>query len=319
MRRSMLWSLMIAVAVLVSGCGGQGSSQGAAFAGDGRLKVATSLYPIYEFARTVGGDRLDLVNLVPVGVEPHDWEPTATHIRLLNEADLFLYNGAGFEHWVVDVLGSLDNKPLRVVETSRGFALLPADAHDHGEDGHDEDGHDDHDHDPHLWLDPAGVIHIVTVIRDALIAADPANQATYEANAAAYIAELEALDAEMESGLSQCRTREFFTTHNAFSYLAHRYGLTQHAIMGLAPDAEPTPRALREVIEEARAHEIKFIFFERLASDRVARVVAEEVGAQTLVLNPFEGLTPAEVEAGKDYLSVMRENLANLRVALECE
>lgn len=318
MRRFLLWSLIVAAAVLVAGCGGKGSSQGASFAADGRLRVAASLYPVYEFARAVGGDRIDLVNLVPPGVEPHDWEPTPAQIRTLNAADLFLYNGAGFEHWVEDVLGSLDNKALRAVEVSRGFPLLEAGAHGHGDSaGHDE--HAEHEHDPHIWLDPAGAVHIVTVIRDALAEADPANRAVYEANAAAYVEELQALDAEMEAGLSRCRTRELFTTHNAFGYLARRYGLTQHPIMGLAPDAEPTPRALREIVEEAKAHEVKFIFFESLASDRVARVVAEEIGAQTLVLNPFEGLTPSEVRAGRDYLSVMRENLANLRLALECE
>lgn len=321
MRRAMLTLLILLVALSAAGCGGTGSTKVESFAGSGKLKVATSFYPLYEFAKAVGGEKVDIVNLVPAGTEPHDWEPTPGHIKVLNESALFFYNGAGFEHWVEKSLTALDNKNLVSVETSTGFDLIHVEE-EHA-DGAKDEQKDDHDHeggiDPHLWLDPQGVIHTVTVIRDSLIKADAVNKATYEANAAAYIEQLKALDAEMKSGLSQCRTQEFFTTHDAFGYLARRYSLTQHPIMGLAPDAEPTAKDLQAVVEEAKAEQIKYIFFETLVSDKVANVVAQEVGAKTLVLNPFEGLTDDEVKAGKSYLSVMRENLANLKTALECK
>lgn len=310
MRRALWAGLVALVMVVAAGCGGAQSNQVPTFVGSGQLKVATSFYPLYEFAKAVGGDEIALANLVPTGTEPHDWEPTARDIKTLNVAQLFLYNGAGFEHWVDRTLKSLDNKSLQVVETSHDFALI------HGEeDGHD---HGDEGLDPHIWLDPQGAIHTVAAIRDGLIAADGAHKATYEANAAAYIAKLQALDAEFAQGLSQCRTREFFTTHAAFGYLAHRYDLTQHPIMGLAPDAEPSPKELKAIVDEAKEHGVKHIFFETLVSDKVAKVVAQEIGAQTLVLNPFEGLTNEEIKAGQDYLSVMRTNLTNLKTALEC-
>jgi zinc transport system substrate-binding protein len=315
MRRSFL-AVLALVGLLVTGCGGTSSKVPAFAAGSGKLKVAASFYPLYEFARAVGGDKVEVVNLVPPGTEPHDWEPTAGHIKSLNQAQVFLYNGAGFEHWVEKTLQSLDNKALAAVETSHGFALIEGEAE---EEDHDHDHGDASAMDPHIWLDPMGAIHTVEAIRDAFIAADGANKATYEANAAAYVAKLKALDTEFKSGLSQCRTKEFFTSHAAFGYLAQRYQLTQHPIMGLAPDAEPKPKELQAIVEEAKEHNVKYIFFETLVSDKVAKVIAGEVGAQTLVLNPFEGLTEQEIQAGRDYLSVMRDNLANLKTALECK
>ena len=187
--------LIVLIPLLAVGCtrAGQPGSGSSNFAGDGRLKVVASIYPVYEFARAVGGERIDLVLLVPPGTEPHDWEPSVGDIRTLNAADLFLYSGAGFEHWVGQALASLDNRGLTVVETSEEFALLTesgelddhhsgdGDEHaEHGEvgldgkdaagggaddhNGHDGRDHDDHDHggvDPHVWLDPAGAAHAV--------------------------------------------------------------------------------------------------------------------------------------------------------------
>lgn len=346
--RRLRWLAALALTLmLVGGCGGTNVTRrgASAFVGDGRLRVATSIYPVYEFARAVGGDQVDLVNLVPPGTEPHDWEPSVGDIRTLNDAQVFLYNGAGFEHWVDAALASLDNRDLMAMETSEGFALLDAAGHGHSHEGelvhdehdpdqahedddhhadpeHEDSDHHAHDHgdlDPHIWLDPNGAAHTVARIRDALAAADPANAEVYRSNAEAYLAELAALDEEFAAGLARCERRVFFTTHAAFGYLAHRYGLEQHAIMGLAAEAEPTPRALKAVVDAAREHDVQYIFFETLVSDKVARVVADEVGAETLVLNPFEGLTPEQIAAGEDYLSVMRQNLTNLRKALGCQ
>lgn len=313
----MVLSVLILLALL-AGCGGR-SISAPTFETDGtRVRVAASFFPVYEFARIVGGDRVDVVVMVPAGTEPHDWEPSPGHIKTLNRAQLFLYSGAGMETWVNKTLASLDNKALVVVETAHGLELLAgeadADGHGHGK----QDEHDDEEFDPHVWLDPTLVIHKVERIRDALSALDPDGKALYAQNAAAYVAQLKQLDQEFQAGLGSCKRQEFFTSHAAFGYLAHRYGLEQHALMGLSPEAEPRPRQLRALVEEAKEHDVAYIFFETLASDKVARVVAKEIGAQTLVLNPLEGLTDDEVRAGKTYLSVMRENLANLKVALEC-
>lgn len=315
MRRVRSIALLVTALAVLAGCSTSGGTGPAFQEGSGKLKVAASFYPVYEIVRQVGGEKVDVINLVPAGTEPHDWEPTASLMKTLNKASVLVYSGLGMEPWVPKTLKSIDNKSLIAVEAGKGAELLKAEAHE-GEDGHGKEAGAEWD--PHVWLDPQGAVHQVKVVRDALIQADGANKAVYEANAAAYIEKLTALDQEYKSGLSACGKKEFFTSHAAFSYLANRYGLEQHAIMGLSPDAEPKPKEMAEIIAEAKERKMKYIFFETLVSDKVAKVVAREIGAQTLVLNPLEGLTDDELKAGKNYLSVMRENLANLKTALEC-
>jgi zinc transport system substrate-binding protein len=317
MRRGFIGIALVAALSLLAGCGGPASGSAPRFeGGTGKVKVAASFYPIYEFVKAVGGDQVDAVLMVPAGTEPHDWEPTPKHMTALGEAQLFIYSGVGMETWVDKTLKSIDNKDLTVLEASRGLELIVAEEAGHGaDDGH---GHAPGELDPHVWLDPRNVVHQVEAIRDVLVTLDASNRAAYEANAAAYIGQVKALDAEMAAGLSQCKRREFFTTHAAFGYLAHRYDLEQHAIMGLTPDAEPKPKDLAAIVTEAKEQQVTYIFFETLVSDKVANMVAGEIGAKTLVLNPFEGLTDVEVQAGKSYLTVMRDNLANLKLAMEC-
>jgi zinc transport system substrate-binding protein len=306
MARARLCLLGILLLLFAAGC--STATRAPSFAaGDGKVKAATSFYPVYEFTRAVGGDRVDVVNMVPAGVEPHDWEPTPGHIRTLNAAQLFIYSGAGMEHWVPKTLASLDNQSLAVVEAASGIGLLQG-----------ADPAEESQWDPHVWLDPVLAVHEVEQIRDALIKIDPAGAETYTANAAAYVGQLKALDAEFRAGLTGCVRREFYTTHSAFGYLAREYNLQQEPIMGLTPDAEPRPRDLAHLIDQAKTNRVKYIFFETLVSDKVARMVAREVGAHTLVLNPLEGLTADQIKAGESYVSVMRENLANLKLAMEC-
>jgi zinc transport system substrate-binding protein len=306
MARARLCVLGVLLLLLSAGC--STATRAPSFAaGSGKVKAAASFYPVFEFTRAVGGDRVDVVNMVPAGVEPHDWEPTPGHIRTLNAAQLFIYSGAGMEHWVPKTLASLDNQQLAVLEASAGFDLLKG-----------ADPEEESQWDPHVWLDPLGAVYEVSAIRDALTRIDPAGKQTYAANAAAYIGQLMALDGEFRAGLAGCARQAFYTTHSAFGYLAREYDLKQEPIMGLTPDAEPRPRDLARLIDEAEANHVQYIFFETLVSDKVARMVAREVGARTLVLNPLEGLTAAEVNAGQSYLSVMRANLANLKLAMEC-
>lgn len=297
--RTALAALLALVLVLgVFGCGrAAGRAAAPAPAAGDKLRVVASFFPLYDFARKIGGERVEVTNLLGAGVEPHDWEPRASDIKAINQAHVFLYNGAGFEPWVRRVLQGLDNRGLIAVDSSEGIELL--------------------DSDPHIWLDPVLNQHQVRRIVAALTRADPANRAAYEANAAALTAQLQRLDRDYQS-LRSCKRRELIITHAFFAYPAKRYGLTQLPISGLAPDAEPTPQQLAALVRLARDRGVRYIFFETLVSDRVARVIAREVGAEVLVLNPIEGLTPDEAARGKDFLALMRENLANLRRGLEC-
>lgn len=266
-----------------------------------RLQVVASFYPLREFTRQVGGDRMEVTSLVPPGVEPHDWEPSPADMAQVQRARLFIYNGAGLEPWVAKLLREIAGKGLVAVKVTEGLPLKGTPP------------------DPHVWLDPVLVQSQVEAIRAGLARADPAHAATYEANARAFTAKLAALHGEFEQGLAKCARRQIITSHAAFGYLAARYGLALISIAGLAPEAEPNPAELARLVQLVRRHGIRYVFFETLVSPRLAEALAREVGARTLVLNPIEGLTKEEAGTGRDYLALMRENLRSLREGLECQ
>lgn len=293
-----------------------------------KLKVAASFYPMYDFATKIGGDKAEVTNMVPAGTEPHDWEPAATDIRALESADVFVYNGAGMEHWVESVLESLDNQKLTVVEAAKGLTLMEG-THDHEETAgdeeaaarevsHDKDANkDDISYDPHVWLDPMNAKAEMENIKNAFVAADPKNQDYYEKNFETYAAEFIKLDQEYREEIAKTSGKDLITAHEAFGYLCKAYGLNQVGIEGLMPDSEPDPSRMDEVIQFAKKHNVKTIFFEELVSPKVAKTIANEIGAKTEVLNPLEGLSDEELAAGADYFSVMRENLKKLDEALK--
>jgi zinc transport system substrate-binding protein len=295
----------------VSLAGMVGCSQGTAGTGTGtQINVTATFYPLFEAARQVGGDKATVANLTPAGVEPHDFEPSAQDIARLSKAKIVVYNGAGLEAWIDRVLPDLNKAGVVIVNASQSAQLLQI---------ADEDDPSKMVNDPHFWLDPVIMQQITLNIKDAFVQADPANKAFYEANAASYNAQLEALNKEFKSGLEQYARRKIITSHDAFAYLSQRYNLDNIFIAGLTPEEEPSPQQLAEISEVAKEEGIKYVFFETLVSPRLAEVVAKEAGAQTMVLNPLEGLTDEEIAAGKTYITVMRENLDNLKTALSAQ
>ena len=275
----------------------------------GKPLVVASFYPMYEFSRQVAGDRAEVVSLVPPGVEPHDWEPSPQKLVEVQNARLLVYNGAGFEPWVDKLLHDVTGKKIIVIETARGLDLIPAAA---------EGGAKNGGGDPHVWLDPVLAQSQVETIRAGLTQGDPANKATYDDRARAFRARLAALDAALQAGLRDCEHRDIVVSHAAFAYLARRYRLTQVAVMGLAPESEPSPAELAAIANLARRRKVSYIFFETLVSSRLAETLAREIGAKTLVLNPIEGLTKEEAAAGKGYVDLMEANLQSLRTGLGC-
>jgi zinc transport system substrate-binding protein len=286
---------MVAVIVLAMGVGRPASGAPA------RLAVAASFYPLYEFAVQVGGDRVAVRNLVPAGVEPHDHELTPRDVAGINASRVLIYNGAGFEPWVQRLVPQLPARVVRV-NASEGIALRIAGGAP----------------DPHVWLDPILAQRQVDNIAAGLSRADPDGRPRYEAGAAAYREKLQALHERIRRALAPCSKRVFVASHDAFAYFAARYGLRAVTISGLEPEAEPTPAKLREILRIVRQHDIRVIYYETLVSPRVAATIAREVGARTLVLNPVEGLTTAEIRQGRGYLSIMDENARNLAQGLDC-
>lgn len=265
----------------------------------GKIKIITTLYPLYEFSKRIGGDKVEVSILVPAGVEPHDWEPGPRDIATISSARIFVYNGAGLEPWVANMLKGIDSEKLIVVDSSSGIELIK------------ENGID-----PHIWLDPVLAEHQANLIEDALIKSDPQNESYYKANAQILRNELTVLDEEIKKELSAAKKKVFIASHTAFTYFARRYGLRQISIAGVSPNIEPSPAKIAEIIKAAKENEVKYIFFETLVNPRLSEVIAKEVGAKTLVLNPIEVLSQSDINQGKTYFTVMRENLKNLKLAL---
>ena len=290
----------LVLALLLTGCAA-GSAPEA-----GSLRVVPTIYPLQYFAAQIGGEQVQVTGLVPAGVEAHDWEPAPQHLAAIEKARVFVYNGAGFEPWVDRSLSMLKSERTIMVKATEGLKLLSSDEEASGRD-------------PHVWLDPLKAQEQAAIIRDALIRADPEHQDLYRANAQKLAQRLETLHRHLEAGLSQCQRRDIIVAHDAFRYLADRYNVSVHPIAGVSPDVEPSPSQLAKLVQEARAQGATHIFFETLVNPALARTLAKEVGAQTLVLNPLEGLTKDEAAAGEDYFTVMEQNLKNLQKALGCQ
>ncbi|WP_434750438.1 metal ABC transporter solute-binding protein, Zn/Mn family [Paenibacillus amylolyticus] len=324
----LLWSGLLILSLLVLSACGQNSENTAKIV-EGKVNVVTTFYPVYAFTAAIGGEDANVINLLPTGVEPHDWTPKSQDIVNTSKAQLFLYNGAGLEGWVPNFLKSLNSdSKVKAVAVSEGVKLLSAegdDGHGHGEehaDDHaDENGNEeqvaDHHIDPHTWVSPKSALIMAKNIKNSLTEVDPAHKAGYEKRYEELRTKLEALDQHFTNELASVPKKEIVVSHQAFGYLARDYGLKQHAIMGLSPDAEPTGQDIVKLAKLVKDEGIKYIFFEELVSDKLAKTLASEAGVETMVLNPVEGLTQEQVNNKDDYFTLMEKNLQNLLIALK--
>lgn len=260
--------------------------------------VTSSIYPLYEFAREIGGTYITSTLITPSGVEPHEYEPTPQDILTISNSSLFLYISSHLETWAKKATQSLPAYKPVVLETS---SVAPLD-----------------ENDPHIWIDPVIAIDIVTAIKNSLIALDPKHSEEYETNTNEYIEKLNLLDAEYRL-LSSCSENTIVTTHNAFHYVAKRYGFTVYPISGLSPEDEPSAQKLSEITTLVKQKHIGYIFYETLVSNAIAETIARETGTKVAKFNPIEGLTQEEMKQEKTYIDVQNENIKNLKLALVCQ
>jgi zinc transport system substrate-binding protein len=283
---------LAALAPLV-GCGDDGGGTADPVEGAARIEVVAAFYPLAEAAERVGGDWVAVADLTPPGAEPHDVELTTRQVDAVEDADVVVVLGGGFQPAVEGVARRAGGVVVDVLG-----------------DGESED--------PHVWLDPVRMQAIAAQVAAALVEADPAGADVYRRNAGQYGDELAAVDAEYADGLRDCDRTAIVTAHAAFGALAARYGLTQESLTGRSPEAEPDPRRLAELADFVESEGVTTIFTEPLVTSDLADTLARETGATTAVLDPIEGLTDEQLESGVDYASVMGDNLAALRLALGC-
>lgn len=288
--KKILVLLMIAVNIL-AGCSSSGSAD------KNKLQVAASFYPMAEFAQAVGGQYVEVTTLVPDGAEPHDWEPSPKDISRLGKAQVFVYNGI-VEPWAEQAVKALGERKLVAVEAGKGL--------------YERQGKQD----PHVWVSPKKAMREVEQIAAALAQADAQHAEAYKANAKEYIGKLAALDKKLTEVANKAPKKVFVTAHAAFGHLANDYGLQQLSVKGISAEAEPTPGDLQRLIATVKQEKVRYVFFETLTDPKIAKLVAQETGAKTAVLDPLEGLDEAGRKAGLDYLKITEQNIANLAKAL---
>lgn len=291
---------------------------------NGKITIVSTLFPTYDFAKSIGGDRVSVMLLLPPGVEAHAFEPTPSDIIKINAAHIFVYTGEFMEPWAHDIIKGL-NGGVKVVDASAGIELMTKEEeHEHEKTGHDKSGNYDYHHnggvDPHIWLDFGNAKIMAQNIATALQEIDPQNAEYYQNNLKEYQLKLTALDTAYRETLSAYKSKTiFYGGHFAFGYLARRYGLSHVAAMGFSPDAEPTAKDMVALVEKIEKYNINYIFYEKLISPKIAEILAEETGTKMLPLHPAHNLAKEEYERGVSFISLMEENLENLARGLAAQ
>ena len=290
------WASLIVLPVLLlwglTGCGGGPAQRNET---TGKLFVVASIPPLRDFARHVGGRRVETEVILPPGASPHTFEPKPDQLARLNKARVLVLNGRGLEPWLTDLIEAVKSPDLLVVEAAKGLDLL---------DGGNE--HDNGTGNPHVWLDPINAIHQVEQIRDALVEVDPNGREAYQRNAAEFIAELRKLDREIRETVATFECKGFVSQHAAWTYFAKRYGLIEAGIVETTPGREPSPREIANIVRAVKETGVKAVFAEPQLPQKAARVIAAESGAEVLLLDPLGG----------NYLEMMRLNLETMKEGL---
>ena len=281
-------------------------------ASEDELQVYVSFYPLYETTQAIIGQKADVKILTPANVDPHDFDPSIKIIQEMKTADLIILNGGGFESWI----SNMEFESGQLLDSSNGISFLKTESIDHHEIPEEEhEEHEEHEVtiDPHIWLNPNLVKIQVKNITERLSEIDPENSKSYNENALQYVEKLELLDLQIREELSSCSKKDFITYHNAFSYFSSEYGLTQHTITkGVHAHSQPTAKSIEDIIDLAKKLDINVIFAEDTSDIRISKVIADEIGADVLILSP---LATKNTE-NKNYFERMQENVSNLKEAL---
>jgi zinc transport system substrate-binding protein len=355
---SNLLILLLIISTFLVGCNEQAENEQTAVTTtaqdtettESALKVYTTIYPLEYFTKRIGGDHVDVTNIVPPGADGHTYEPTTKTMVEIAESNAFIYTGAGIEGYAEAINEALKNEDVKIIKAADGIELIAhsesheeeatheeneGDAHDEHEEetAHDEHDHGDHeedaaheeheeaahnhgDLDPHVWLDPLLAIQLSENILHLLEEIKPGAKAEFENNFNELKLELEELDREFEDTIVGSAKKEIIVSHSAYGYWEARYGIKQISVSGLSPTNEPSQQELTKIIDTAKEHDIKYVLFEQNVSTKIAEIIRTELNAKALTLNNLEALTDEDSNTGQDYFSLMRENLATLKTAL---
>lgn len=285
-----------------------------------KLQVVATLFPHYDFARTIGGDYVSVEYLLPPGIESHSYEPTPKDMIKILDSDVFLYTNILMEPWIESIVSSIDVEKTASVDLSERITLIKTtNAHTHSDHEHeDEHGHETGEYDPHYWTDPNNAILMVDEIEQVFIKSMPDKASIFSENAEQLRASLRQLDASFIDLINRSESKTILSGgHFAFGYFAERYGLNNLSpYVGFSPDAEPTPKSIAELINTIKETKAKAIFYEELIEPRVAKIISEETGAEMLLLHGAHNVSKSELETGVTYVEIMKGNLERLKIGL---
>jgi len=289
--------------------------------GETKPIVSVSTYALLDAAQAVSGDAIDVRSIIPLGSDAHMFSPNPAQVAEISKSALFVYNGAGFESWAENLKNALSGT-TQSVDMSRHVILMKSEEeHEHGGHTAEAEGEETHHHgeyDPHYWLDIDNMIKMTQTFDDEFSKILPLKSEVFHQNADNYIKQLQKLKSDYTAGLSECKNRMLVSNHDAFGYLAHANHLEDISVIGLSTDEQPSAKTIAEIIDLVKKHGIKTIFFEELVNDNVAQTIAKEAGVNAESMQPLENISEDELKSHQTYLSIMQENLAKLREALEC-
>jgi zinc transport system substrate-binding protein len=271
-----------------------------------KLKVIATFYPLYDFAQNIGGDKVDVSILVPETVDVHDFEPTPSSIAAVASANVIIYNGAGLEPWIQEIISASENTNLVKVDSSQGIQLLPVSP---------QFQRGNETVDPHIWLSPVLAKQQVNNILQGLIAADPADSQYFTQNTQTYQAKLDDLNNQAINATTDTATRYFVTFHEAFAYFANQYNITQIPIAGPFQE-EPTPSDIQNVINSINQYHLLYVGYESLENPAISQSISTQTSATLIEMNPIEGLTADQKAAGNNYITLMQQDINNIHLAL---
>lgn len=283
---------------------------------DNKLIIYTTVYPLQDFTQKIGGEHVQVESVYPPGVDAHTYEPTAKTMQHIADSDAFIYVGQGMEGFVERIVKTLENERVKFVEATAGIDLLLAN-HTHEDEHAHEDEHDHGDVDPHIWLDPIYSIQMAETIKQTLTELKPEAKNDFEQNFASLKQQLEQLDSQFQQLIKGAKRKEILVAHAAYGYWEKRYGLKQISVTGLSPTNEPSQKQLASIIQTAKEHDIRYIFFEQNVTSKIAEVVKNEIGADVLILHNLEARTDDDIKNNKDYFAIMNDNISALKKALQ--
>ncbi|QHS22481.1 zinc ABC transporter solute-binding protein [Virgibacillus sp. MSP4-1] len=290
-----------------------------------KISIYTTLYPIEDFTRKIGGEYVEVTNLLSDGMDPHTYEPTSKTIVEIAQSDLFMYSGAGLEAYAEKISKAVESEEVLIVEAAKDVGTVH---HGHGKEvtvskpvheSEEEDSHHNHQHgdkDPHVWLDPLRSIDIAETIKESLISVKPEHKKFFQKNFQELKANLEALDSKFHNVIRHADRKQFVVSHAAYGYWEEAYGIKQIGISGMNQNSELSQKELTNIINEVKEQQIDYLLFENTSVSNVAQLIKDEVGATVLPIHNLSVRTREEIQNQDDYFSLMRKNLESLSTAL---